>query len=75
MVTNQSIEVSFKHYGTIIIPKGTKTSNMSAMGFDDKVNFVNEFAWIKKDYPEISNILLHDAIHYGINVPIEYLTK
>lgn len=75
MKTKESIEVNFKHYGKITIPKGIKTSNMTAVGKDFNYNFVNEFEWINKSYPDISNILIHDAIHYGINIPIEYLEK
>lgn len=65
--------LDFKHYGKITVPIGTQTNNATACGIDPDYNFVSSFEWIKKDYPSIEAILLHDAKYYGINVPVEYL--
>jgi hypothetical protein len=53
----------------IEIPKGTPVTSQTACGFDEKYNFVNSFGWIPKNMP----LLLHDAIHYGIDIPAELL--
>lgn len=60
-------------YGVITVPKGTSITNMTALGEDTNYNFVNDFKWIDENYPEVSNIMKHDAIYYGINVPKEYV--
>lgn len=73
MKTKKDFTVEFMGYGKITVPAGTETTNQTAMGIDFNYNFVNEFGWIKKNYPEIDRILLHDATYYGINVPKEYL--
>lgn len=73
METNQDVKVLFKDYGEIVIPKGTKLTNMTATGKDENYHFVDEFQWMKKKYASISNILIHDAKHYGINIPKEFV--
>lgn len=60
-------------YGVIIVPKGTRVSNMTALGIDKNYHFVNEYKWIDENYPEVSSILKHDVKYYGINVPKEYI--
>ncbi len=73
MKTKKDFTVEFMGYGQITVPAGTETTNQTAMGIDLNYNFVNEYGWIKNNYPEISNILLHDVKYHGINVPKEYL--
>lgn len=62
-------------YGTITVPKGTTVTHDTAMGRDEKYHFVSDFSWIDKNYPEIDNILKHDARFYGIDVPAELILK
>ena len=73
MKTNQDVKINFRHYGDITVPKGTRLTHQTAMGIDKKYHFVDEFGWIKKDYPDYGSILLHDAEHYGINIPEEFV--
>lgn len=65
--------IIFRHFGEIVVPKGTKTTSITAMGLDENYNFVDEFDWIDKKYPDISNILKMDMQNYGLNVPLKYL--
>ena len=73
MKTKKDFTVNFMIYGQITVPAGTETTHKTACGIDLNYNFVDEYGWIKKYYPEISSILLHDVKYYGINVPKEYL--
>lgn len=73
METNQDVKVKFRDYGEIVVPKGTKLTHQTALGIDEKYHFVNDFKWIDRDYPKVSNILKHDAAHYGINIPKEFV--
>lgn len=73
MKTNANIIVNFRNYGEIKIPKGVRTTNITACGVDKKYNFIDEFGWIKTEHPEISKTLEHDARYYGINIPVQYL--
>ena len=77
METNQDYTVeNFRGlYPPITVPKGTKVTHQTAMGFDDNYHFVNELGWISKNYPTIAKTLVHDVIHYGINVPKEFVTE
>ena len=72
-VTANSVTVNFRHYGEIVVPKGVVVTNETAMGIDDKYNFVNEFDWIDTDYPHIARLLKWDAQYHGINIPKEYI--
>ena len=49
--TKNDVTVKFREYGEITVPKGTKVSNMTACGPDDKYLFVCEYGWIKEKYP------------------------
>lgn len=71
--TNQDVSIEFMQYGKITIPKGTRLTNKTAMGIDAKYNFVDDLDWIDEKYPDISEILKHDAFYYGINIPVEYV--
>lgn len=63
LVTKKEIKMNFKGYN-ITIPKGTETTHQTAMGQDEKYNFINNFSWIPVDMP----LLRHDAVHYGIDI-------
>ena len=66
--TNKEVTVNFREYGEITVPKGTRVSNMTACGPDDKYLFVCEYGWIKEKYPKIASILKWDAEHEGIRL-------
>ena len=68
--------VNFREYGLITVPKGTKTTNQTAMGLDLDYNFVNEFEWVEPHDNGIKQYgLLMDLKNYGLNVPKEYLEE
>ena len=73
MKTNKDYTVNFKDYGLITVPAGTSLTNQTSLGIDKSYHFVNDFAWIKNNYPKIDRLLLHDASIYGINIPVEYV--
>ena len=77
METNQDYRIeNFRDkYPPITVPKGTKLTHQTAMGIDKNYHFVNEYGWIKRDYPEIAGILIHDVVYYGINIPKEFVTE
>ena len=75
MITNKDVTVNFRDYGEIVIPKGTLVTNKTACGVDENYHFVNDFGWIKKNYPEIDRMLTHDAVYYGINIPVQHIDK
>lgn len=68
-------KVANSDYGEITVPVGTLVSHNTALGKDDNYHFVEEFDWIDRDYPRIAYLLKHDAEHYGINVPKEYIAN
>lgn len=72
-ITANSVTVNFRHYGEIVVPKGVVVTNETALGIDEKYNFVNEFDWIDTDYPHIAQLLKMDAQNYGINIPKEHI--
>ena len=79
MVTNQDYTFNAKFgrtdYGEITVPKGTRVTHRTATGEDPKYHYVDEFDWIFDNYPELYRTLGHDAMHYGINVPVEFVDK
>jgi len=68
--TNKEIKMNVFGYD-IVIPKGTKTTHNTAMGYDESYNFIDDFSWIRKD----QGGLLHDATYYGINIPKKYVEE
>lgn len=72
-VTANSVTINFRNYDKITIPKGVLVTNETAMGIDDKYNFVDEFDWIDINYPQIARLLKIDAQNYGIDIPQEYI--
>jgi len=73
MKTSRDYTVDFKHYGLITIPAGTLLTHKTALGVDPAYHFVNSTNWIDKNYAHIANILRHDVVYTGINVPKEYV--
>lgn len=53
----------------ITIPAGSIVSNKTAMGYDDRLRFWQDF---RKTVGERNFALIHDLTYYGINVPAEY---
>jgi hypothetical protein len=70
--TNTDITMHWRGF-EITIPKGTAITHTTACGYDENYNFVNEFGWLK-NHPYYSFAMLHDALHYGINVDREYVS-
>jgi hypothetical protein len=66
--TTKEIKMTYKGYD-ITIPKGTRITHQTAIGFDSNYCFVDDLTWIPKNQP----LLRHDAFYYGINVPSEYV--
>tara|TARA_R110000772_G_scaffold145445_2_gene255338 strand:- start:1834 stop:2298 length:465 start_codon:yes stop_codon:yes gene_type:complete len=72
--TQDFTHINFKNHENIIVPEGTLVAQQKDIHSEEKrVFFVNEFDWIEDKYPEISKILKHDAIHYGLIIPEEYI--
>jgi len=71
--TNQDVTMTYREYGEITIPKGTRLTHNTAMGKDLNYNFVDDLSWI----PLVDGIkqfgLIHDATYYGINIPKEFV--
>lgn len=74
-ITAHPVTVNFRNYGKIIIPKDIVVTNETAMGIDEKYNFVDEFDWIDTNYPQVARSLKMDAQNYGINIPKEHIIK
>ena len=69
IVTNKEIKMLFRGMYNITIPKGTKTTNKTALGIDNNYNFINDFSWIPLDVNGNKQFgLIHDATYYGINI-------
>lgn len=79
MKTNADYTTHYKvansDYGQITVPKGTRVTHQTALGIDKNYHFVDEYGWIKENYPRMSYSLMHDVTHYGINVPVEFVDK
>jgi hypothetical protein len=73
MRTSQDVTISFRDYGNITVPKGTRLTHNTALGADRNYHFVDDFSWIKKNYPQIDRFLYHDAYYYGIDIPKEFV--
>lgn len=74
--TKQDFTLNFRDYGEITVPKGTRTTHHTACGIDESYNFVDDLSWIKphEDGTKQSG-LIHDAAHYGINIPKEFIEE
>jgi hypothetical protein len=77
-VLNKDYTTNFKvgksDYGMLTIPKGTKITNMTAIGYDPLYNFVDDFSWVPTHEDGTKQYgLLHDLKYYGINVPKEFV--
>ena len=72
-VLKEDVTLDFRGYGKITVPGGTMTSYKAPMGNNPECNFVCEFDWIDKLYPEIGNALKNDASVFGINISVEML--
>ena len=75
MRTNADYTTTFKDYGEITVPKGTRVTHQTTVGVDEKYHFIDEFGWVERDYPEISRVLKHDLMYYGLNVPKKFISK
>ena len=75
MRTNKDYKCNFMHYGELIVPKGTRVTNLTAMGIDKNYHFVDSYQWAKDNYPDISGILIHDLKYHGLDIPKEYIEQ
>ena len=75
MKTKQEVTINFREYGEITVPKGTRLTHQTACGVNENSHFVNEFGWIDRDYKDVANILKHDVMYYGIDIPVEFIEK
>lgn len=73
MRTKQDVKITFRHYGEIVVPKGTTLTHMTAVGENVNYHFVQDLSWIKKNYHDQWRPLYHDAYYYGINIPKEFV--
>lgn len=75
MWTKQDVTLTFRSEGEITIPKGTKLTSQTACGVDTDYHFVDEFDWYKPELKGFAReMALMDMVHYGINIPIEYVS-
>ncbi len=65
-VTKHDIKMEYKNYGIINIPKGTRITHKTDLGYDKNYIFIDDFNWIDKNHKNIASILKHDAKYYGI---------
>jgi hypothetical protein len=66
--------VANSDYGIITVPKGTKLTNVTAMGVDKNTFFVDEFGWVPPhECGTPQHGLIMDAQAYGIRVPKEFV--
>lgn len=69
-VTKEEIKMRWRGYD-IVIPKGTRTTHKTALGVDEKYNFIDDFSWIAKNMP----LMKHDAMYYGIDIPADKVER
>ena len=78
MKTAQNVDIVIHDRGIlngvkITVPKGVRLSHKTASGIDKKYHFIDEFGWIKENYPEICFTLKSYAEIHGINIPKAYV--
>jgi hypothetical protein len=75
MILKEDYTTEFRDHGEITVPKGTKVTHRTAMGYDENYHFVDEFDWVEPwdatGTPKYG--LIHDLRFYGLNVPKEYI--
>ena len=73
--TNQ--EYKTNQYGLdLVIPKGTRISNQTSLGYDPNYNFVDDWSWYRPDVKGYARaMMLHDLVHRGVNVPDEIVEE
>lgn len=58
---------------SFVIPTGSQVHNKTACGYDDNYRFWTDFENIARKTTGFDNsTLLHDLIHYGVNIPSKY---
>jgi len=77
MKTNRDFTNKFRDHGTVTVPAGTTVTHKTAQGEDKRYHFVDEFEWVPP-FPGTTDphfALIHDLKYYGLNVPVDYITK
>ena len=70
-ITTKDYITKFKGYD-ITVPKGSKATNMTAIGVDDNYRFWIDYQKVAKKLTGFADsILAHDLKHYGLNIPKE----
>lgn len=70
--TTKEYSTKFKGW-EIVIPVGSIVSNKTAMGFDDRYRFWENWRKVAEELTgHKHSILAHDLTYYGINIPAEY---
>lgn len=68
----QPYTVTYRGY-QITVPIGATVSNQTACGNDDNYRFWQDFSKTAEQLTGYKDsILLHDLIHYGLNIPAEF---
>ena len=87
--TQEDVTINFKaatsDYGELVVPAGTRVTHNTAMGSDDKYNFVNDFDWLDKDKGRMkqaeeagmdikafNELIKSDMSSYGLNIPGQF---
>ena len=73
LVTKTELHVGdyIQGYADIVIPKGTRTTHMTACGIDENYNFIADLSWIPKEL----GILRHDMIYHSIHIDRKLLEE
>lgn len=75
MKTNQEYKTKVKGL-EVTVPKGTSITHQTSLGIDPTYHFVNDFDWYKPELKGFARQMeIHDLVHYGINVPKEFVDK
>lgn len=76
MKTREEVTMEYRDHGKITIPKGTHVTHMTACGIDKNYHFVDDLSWIPLHDNGVRQYgLIHDATHYGINIPKELVEE
>lgn len=73
MTTSKPYTTNFMQYGEITVPSGVRLTHKTACGIDKNYHFVDQFDWVKTNYPQVASVLLIDLTYYGLNVPKEFV--
>jgi len=73
-VTSEEINMNWRGY-KITIPKGTRVVAQKSCSPDVTLDFVSDLRWIPMVNGNQQYGLIHDALHYGINIPSDFVIE